>query len=94
MKTRKIRKKETQPRKKYDTSPRNPRTIEGWFIKNGTKGQVIYTHKSDRFMTAIASYNNRKIKTERCVVINNSQKVIIKASVIVKVTLLDNSTKK
>jgi len=41
------------------------RTIESFAMVWYQPGQVFYTHKSDRDITAIANYHQRKMKTER-----------------------------
>lgn len=45
-------------------------TLESWIIINGKDGDSFYTNKKDKDITALASYYNRKVHTERLVVID------------------------
>jgi len=66
-----------------------PTTMEGWMIKFAAKGESFYTDKPDRVISAGASYNKRKVKTERLIVISGSQIKPI-ATTTTRVTLLDD----
>ena len=46
------------------------RTLESWMMLNGKDGDVFYTHKTDRAITAIATYYNRKVYTERVILVH------------------------
>lgn len=54
------------------TAKRQPkqRTIESIGLINLKAGQFFYSHKRDKDITAIASYYNTKIRTERLFTIN------------------------
>jgi len=56
-------------------------------IVYGKKDSVFYTTKEDRYITAIAGYYNKKVKTERLIVVGGT-KVKPTATPISKVTIL------
>lgn len=62
-------------------------TLESWFIANGKEGQVFYSEKKDRHLTAIATYHQRKILTERLITVTTGKLIPI-AATLTKVTLL------
>ena len=62
-------------------------TLESWMMANGKKGQVFYSEKMDRHLTAIATHHERKIKTERLIIVTTA-KSAPSASSLTKVTLL------
>jgi hypothetical protein len=66
---------------------KNARTLEAWMISNGKKGEHFYSDKMDRHLTAISTYYNRKIKTERLISVTTSKSEPI-SKYITKVTLL------
>jgi len=45
-------------------------TLESICLTNLKSGDFFYTHKSDKDMTARACYYDKKIKTERLLLIN------------------------
>ena len=45
------------------------RTLESWMLLNGKAGDAFYTEKTDKDMTARATYYNRQIKTERIIAV-------------------------
>lgn len=47
------------------------RTLEGFMMKNGLKNESFYTQKLAKDITAIACYYNRKVMTERVIVVSN-----------------------
>lgn len=62
-----------------------PRTLESFMIQKGRKGQVFYSEKPDKDLTALSSVYGRKILTERFISVNIKS---LKANSITKVTLL------
>jgi hypothetical protein len=63
------------------------RTLESWMLVNGKDGDVFYTHKKDKDITALGTYYNRRIYTERLILVDNCKdKPGVKP--ITKVTLL------
>jgi hypothetical protein len=62
-------------------------TLESWMIANGKKGKHFYSDKMDNHLTAISTYYNRKIKTEKLITIKTKDKKI-ESKFITKVTLL------
>jgi hypothetical protein len=64
-----------------------PRTMESWVLMNGKIGDVFFTIKGDKHLSAIALSNNRKIKTERVVLIKTVNKKPI-AEKLTKVTIV------
>jgi hypothetical protein len=50
--------------------PKGTRTLESWMMLNGKDGDIFYTHKKDRAITAIATYYNRRVYTERVILVN------------------------
>jgi hypothetical protein len=60
-------------------------TLESIAMTVLKKGQIFYSHKQDKDLTAISSYYKVKIKTERCFIINNLH---TKIKNITKVTIL------
>ena len=46
-----------------------PRTHTAFFIINGEIGDVFYTEKMDKDITAIANHYGRKVQTERVTVV-------------------------
>ncbi len=63
------------------------RTLESWMIANGKKGSHFYSDKKDRHLTAMATHLQRKITTERLIVITTG-KSEPKSKYITKVILL------
>lgn len=66
---------------------RETRTPETWSIVNGKAGDQFYTEKPDRYLTAISGYHNRKITTERMVVVTIKGNEKPEARNITRVTL-------
>lgn len=62
-------------------------TLESWMIENGKSGDIFYTDKSDRHMTAFSISRGRKLTTERLITVTKGGKEP-KAKYITKVTLL------
>jgi hypothetical protein len=62
-------------------------TIESWMIANGKVGDIFYSDKMDRHLTAISTQHNRKITTERLITVTTGGKTPI-SKYITKVTLL------
>lgn len=46
--------------------------MEGKLIKDGKTGDVFFTYKADRIMTALATYYGKKILTERYTAIDKA----------------------
>lgn len=68
-------------RKKHNT----PRAIESIALQTLKTGQIFYTNKQDKDITAIASYYDKKVKTERVFVLDPQSG---ETQRIVRVTLL------
>jgi len=66
---------------------KKPRSLEALCLVNGKPGQHFFTEKSDKDMTAISTYYQVKIKTERLVTVTTGT-TEPKAGNIVKVTIL------
>jgi len=62
------------------------KTIESFAMLNYVSGDVFYTHKQDKDITAIANYYKRSVKTERMIAIDSEKHSRIET--ITKVTLL------
>jgi hypothetical protein len=56
-------------------------------IANGKEGQVFYSEKKDRHLTAIATHHQRKILTERLIAVTTGKEEPV-ATNLTKVTLL------
>lgn len=67
---------------------KNKRTLESWMMANGKCGDIFYSDKKDRHLTAISTYYKRKIITERLVTVT-SHKETPSANMITKVTIID-----
>lgn len=67
--------------------PKGQFTMESWMIANGKYGDYFYSEKKDRHLTAISTHHNRKISTERMIVITTGGKEP-KSKYITKVKLL------
>lgn len=67
--------------------PKGQSTMESWMIVNGKAGQHFYSDKMDRHLTAIFTYHQRKIVTERLITVTTGGKDP-KSKYITKVTLL------
>jgi len=61
------------------------RTVESIALLNLPKGRCFYSRKQDKDITAIASYYEKKVKTERLIAINPQTGLTEK---VVKVTLV------
>ncbi len=48
------------------------RTIESFAIANGKPGDSFITKKEDRIITANASYQGKKVITERCLLVRHN----------------------
>lgn len=46
------------------------KTIETWMMQNAKSGDVFYSDKMDKHLTAMANYYKRTIKTERLLTIS------------------------
>ena len=46
-----------------------PRTMETYMLANGKAGDTFYTHRSDKDMTVYALNWNRKIETEKLLLV-------------------------
>jgi hypothetical protein len=64
---------------------KKPYTLESVALTTLKKGQIFYSHKMDKDLTAIASYYKKKIKTERMFIINPQKTTIEKLT---KITIL------
>ena len=60
-------------------------TVESIALNSLNRGQIFYTAKQDKDITAIASYYKKKVKTERLFTMNP---ISGKTQRIVKVTLV------
>lgn len=49
-------------------------TMESWMMVNGKPGDVFYSEKMDRHLTAIANYYQRRIVTERVIAVSMGKK--------------------
>jgi hypothetical protein len=67
--------------------PRGQRTLASWMIANGKAGEYFYSDKKDGHLTAVATHLQRKIVTERLLVVTTAKKDPV-AKYITKVTLL------
>lgn len=63
------------------------RTVESFMIGNGKAGDIFYSHKMDRHITAIATHHKRKIQTERLLLIGGTMEEAT-TDTVTKVTLL------
>ncbi len=63
-------------------------TLESWIIANGKEGDIFYSEKMDRHLTAIATHHKRKIITERMVVVTTAKSAPTAKS-LTKVTLIN-----
>jgi hypothetical protein len=70
---------------KTKTRHTRQRTIESIGLLNLKEGESFYTEKRDKDITAIASYYDKKVKTERLFVLNPQSG---ETQRVVKVTLL------
>lgn len=61
--------------------------FESWAIAKSKPGTIFYSEKKDKDITAIASYHNKKIQTERVIAVTTA-KIIPKSWYITKVTVL------
>lgn len=61
------------------------RSVESIALLNLSKGKSFYSPKQDKDITAIASYYEKKVKTERLIAINPQTG---KTEKVVKVTLI------
>ena len=61
--------------------------FESLFLLNGKPTQVFYTHKKDKDITAIATYYNRKVITERLIILGGT-KERPKANTLTKITII------
>ena len=66
-------------------APKGQRTLETIAMNTLKKGQSFFTTKQNKDITAISSYYNKRVKTERVFVLNPQTG---KASKIVKVTII------
>ena len=64
---------------------KGPKTLEAIAMTTLKKGQIFFTTKQDKDITAISSYYKRKVKTERLYTMNP---ITGKTARVVKVTLM------
>lgn len=67
---------------------RTPTSVETISLLNLKTGQSFYTEKQDKDITAVASYYNKKVSTERLFVLNPQSGVTNR---VVKVTILEDA---
>jgi hypothetical protein len=67
------------------SAPKGQRTLESIAMNTLKKGQSFFTTKQDKDITAISSYYDKRVKTERVFVLNPQTGEVSK---IVKVTIL------
>jgi hypothetical protein len=67
---------------------RTPTSVETISLLNLKVGQSFYTEKQDKDVTAVASYYNKKVKTERLFVMNPQSGLTNR---VVKVTILEDA---
>jgi len=75
----KIKKESKRKNKQY--------TFESWMMANAKEGDIFYSEKLDRHLTAIATHHSRKISTERVLVVTTA-KSTPECRYLVKVTIL------
>ena len=66
-------------------APKGQRTLESIAMNTLKKGQSFFTTKQDKDITAISSYYDKRVKTERVFVLNPQTG---ETSKMVKVTIL------
>jgi hypothetical protein len=66
-------------------APKGQRTVESIAMNTLKKGQSFFTTKQDKDITAISSYYDKRVKTERVFVLNPQTG---ETSKMVKVTIL------
>jgi hypothetical protein len=66
-------------------APKGQRTIESIAMNTLRRGQMFFTTKQDKDITAIATYYKKKVRTERLFTMNPQSG---KTQRVVKVTLL------
>ena len=66
-------------------APKGQRTVESIAMNTLKKGQSFFTTKQDKDITAISSYYDKRVKTERVFVLNPQTG---ETSKIVKVTII------
>lgn len=71
--------------KNYEMKHTKQRTVESIAMLNLPKGRYFYSRKQDKDITAIASYYEKKVRTERLIAINPQTGVTER---VVKVTLI------
>ena len=67
--------------------PKGQSTAESWMIANGKAGEHFYSDKMDRHLTALSTYYQRKIATERLITVTTGGKKPL-SKYITKATLL------
>ena len=61
------------------------KSAEKYFIETLSSGESFFSSKPDRYITAVAHYNGKKVKTERMIAIDSGHERIEN---IIKVTML------
>jgi hypothetical protein len=62
-------------------------SYESWAIANAKNGTIFYTDKEDKHITALSTYYQRPLKTERLLTVTTGGKTPL-AKYITKVTIL------
>ncbi len=70
---------------RYMRTKNSPTNIESYFIVNLEPGESFFTEKQDKDMTAASAYYNKKVRTERLIVLNH---ITLETNRITKVTIL------
>lgn len=70
----------------YKNNTMKERTVETFAMRNYKTGDVFYSHKQDKHLTAISAHEGVKIKTERMVAIDSEKHSRIEF--ITKITIL------
>lgn len=68
---------------------KKPHSIETRMLRTLLKGDFFYTTKEDKLITSLAYINHRKVITDRCIVIQHTDKEPV-ATRMTKVTLVND----
>jgi hypothetical protein len=69
--------------------PKKTTSFASWQLSTGKAGDVFYSEKENRYITGLAIYHRRKVKTERLIAVSTIATKPQTAIYLTKVTILE-----
>lgn len=69
--------------------PKKTTSFASWQLSTGKAGDIFYSEKENRYITGLAVYHNRKVKTERLIAVSTIATKPQTAIYLTKVTIIE-----